>query len=36
MGQRGIGGLEIRVGQECSISRQRARLSSGGIRVEGV
>ena len=36
MGRRGIRGLKSRVGWECSISRQRARLYSGGICVEGV
>ena len=33
MGRRGIGSLETRVGRECSISRGRARLYSGGIQV---
>ena len=33
MGRRGIGGLKTRVGRECSISRRRARLYSGGMRV---
>ena len=33
MGRRGIRSLETRVGRECSISRRRARLYSGGIRV---
>ena len=36
MGQRKIRGLETRVGRECSISRRRARLYSGGIHVGGV
>ena len=36
MGRWGIRGLKSRVGRECSISRQRVRLYSGGIRVEGV
>ena len=36
LSQRGIKGLETRVGRECSISRRRARLCSGGIRVGGV
>ena len=36
MGRWGIKGLETRVGQECSISRGRARFHSGGIRVGGV
>ena len=36
MGRRGIKGLETRVGRECSISRGRARLYSGGIHVGGV
>ena len=36
MGQWGIRSLNMRVGQECSISRRRARLYSGGIRVGGV
>ena len=35
-GQMGVRGLKTRVGQECSISRQRARLYSGGIHGEGV
>ena len=33
MSRWGIRGLKTRVGRECSISRQRARLSSGGIHV---
>ena len=33
MGGRGIGGLKMRVGRECSISRGWARLYSGGIHV---
>ena len=36
MGRPGIRGLKTRVGRECSISRRRARLYSGGIRVGGV
>ena len=36
MGRRGIRGLKTRVGLECSISRRRARLYSGGILVGGV
>ena len=36
MGRRRIGGLEMRVTRECSISRGGARLYSGGIHVEGV
>ena len=36
MGRRGIRGLQTRVGQEYSISRQRASLYSGSIRVGGV
>ena len=36
MGLLGIRSLKTRVGQVCSISRQRARLYSGGIHVEGV
>ena len=36
MGRCGIRGLETRVGRECSISRRRARLYSGGIQVGGV
>ena len=36
MGRRGIRTLNTRVGRECSISRRRARLYSGGIRVGGV
>ena len=36
MGKWGIRGLETRVTRECSISRGRARLYSGGIRVGGV
>ena len=36
MGRWGIGGLKMRVGQECSISRGGARLYSGGINVGGV
>ena len=32
----GIRGLETRVGQECSISREVARLYCGGIHVGGV
>ena len=35
MGRRGIRGLKTRVGRECSISRQKARLYSGGIHVGG-
>ena len=35
MGRRGIRGLKTRVGRECSISRRRARLYSGGIHVGG-
>ena len=31
----GIRSLKTRVGQECSISRERARLYSGGIHVGG-
>ena len=33
MGRRGIRSLKTRVRRECSISRQRARLYSGGIHV---
>ena len=33
MGRRGIRSLKTRVGRECSISRRRARLYSGGIHV---
>ena len=33
MGHRGIRGLKTRVGRECSISRRRAGLYSGGIHV---
>ena len=33
MGRRGIRSLKTRVGRECSIIRQRARLYSGGICV---
>ena len=33
MGRRGIRSLETRVGRECSISRGRVRLYSGGIHV---
>ena len=36
MRRRRIGGLKTRMGQECSISRGRARLYSGGIHVGGV
>ena len=36
MGRLEIRGLKTRVGRECSISRRRARLYSGGIHVEGV
>ena len=36
MGRRGIGGLEMGVTRERSISRGGARLYSGGIRVGGV
>ena len=36
MGRRGIRGSKIRVGRKCSVSRRRARLYSGGIRVGGV
>ena len=36
MGRRGIRGLKTRVGRECSISRRRGRLYSGGIHVGGV
>ena len=36
MDQLGIRGLKTRVGRECSISRRRARLYSGGIHVGGV
>ena len=32
----GIGGLETKMGRECSISRGGARLYSGGIHVGGV
>ena len=35
MGRRGIGGLKMTVGRECSICRQRVRLHSGGIHVGG-
>ena len=33
MGRRGIRGLKMRVGWECSISRRRTRLYNGGICV---
>ena len=36
MDRRGIRGLKTRVGRECSISRLKARLYSGGIHVGGV
>ena len=36
MGRRGIRSLKTRVGRECSISKRKARLYSGGIRVGGV
>ena len=36
MGRRGIRSLKTRVGRECSISRRRAGLYSGGIHVGGV
>ena len=36
MGRRGIRSLKTRVERECSISRRRARLYSGGIHVGGV
>ena len=36
MSRREIRGLKTRVGRECSISRGRARLYSGGIQVRGV
>ena len=36
MGRRGIRSLKTRVARECIISRRRARLYSGGIRVGGV
>ena len=36
MGRQGIRCLKTRVGRECSISRRRARLYSGGIHVGGV
>ena len=36
MGRRGIRGLEARAGQQCSFSREGARLYSGGIHVGGV
>ena len=36
MGRWGTRSLEMRVGRECSISRGRARLHSGGIHVGGV
>ena len=35
-GRRGIRGLKMRVGQECSINRGRARLYSEGIQLGGV
>ena len=35
MGRRGIRGLKTRMGRECSISRQKIRLYSGGIHVGG-
>ena len=35
MGRREIRDLKTRVGRECSISRRRARLYSGGIHVGG-
>ena len=35
MVRRGIRSLKTRVGRECSISRRRARLYSGGIHVGG-
>ena len=34
-GPTGIRSLKTRVGRECCINRQRARLYSGGIRVGG-
>ena len=36
MDRRGIRGLKMRVGEECSINREGDRLYSGGIQVEGV
>ena len=36
MSRWGIGGLEMGMTQECSISRGGGRLYSGGIRVGGV
>ena len=36
MDRRGIIGVKTRVGWECSISREGARLYSGGIHVGGV
>ena len=36
VGRWGIGGLETRVGRECSVSRGGARFHSGGIHVGGV
>ena len=36
MGRRGIRSLKTKVGRECSISRRRARLYSGGIHFGGV
>ena len=35
MGRRGIRGLKMRLGRECSISRVGARLYSLGIHVRG-
>ena len=36
MDRRGIRDLKTRVGQDCSISRRRARLYRGGVHVGGV
>ena len=36
MGRQGIRSLKTRVGRVCSISRRRARLYSGDIRIGGV
>ena len=36
MGRSGIRSLETRVGRESSVSRDEARLHSGGIRVGGI
>ena len=36
MGRRGIRSMKTRVGRECSISRLKAKLYSGGIHVGGI